>query len=114
MDHVNCVRLRWFDEPKQVLLVMEHLSGGTLFDRIVDDGRYDEERARKAVELASGLAYLHECGIAHKPEARISCWARATHPPRLTDYGLSKILDSLEGGSEQPVCRTPSYVARKF
>ena len=29
VDHVNCVRLKeWFDEPKRVLLVMEHLSGG--------------------------------------------------------------------------------------
>ena len=116
VDHVNCVRLKeWFDEPKRVLLVMEHLSGGTLFDRIVDDGRYDEERARKAfVELASGLAYLHECGIAHrdlKPENFMLSASDDAAAAKLTDYGLSKILDSLEGGSERTVCGTPSYVA---
>lgn len=116
VDHVNCVRLKeWFDEPKRVLLVMEHLSGGTLFDRIVADGRYDEERARKAfVELASGLAYLHECGIAHrdlKPENFMLSASDASAAAKLTDYGLSKILDSLEGGSERTVCGTPSYVA---
>lgn len=39
VDHVNCVCLReWFDEPKRVLLVMEYISGGTLFDKIVADG----------------------------------------------------------------------------
>ena len=62
VDQENCVCLKeWFDEPKRVLLVMEFVTGGTLFDRIVNNGRYNEEAGRKAfVELASGLAYLHE------------------------------------------------------
>jgi hypothetical protein len=28
----------WFDEPKRVLLIMEFVTGGTLFDRIVNSG----------------------------------------------------------------------------
>ena len=117
VDHVNCVCLReWFDEPKRVLLVMEYISGGTLFDKIVADGRYDERTARRHfIELARGLAYLHECGIAHrdlKPEnfmlARDGDRAAAA---KLTDYGLSKILDVVGGGGEKTICGTPSYVA---
>ena len=115
VDHVNCVGLKeWFDEPKRVLLVLEYVHGGTLFDRIVDAGRMDEERARRAfVELASGLAYLHGKAIAHrdlKPENFMLSSKKTDAVAKLCDYGLSKILDQSEDG-EKTVCGTPSYVA---
>ena len=52
VDQENCVCLKeWFDEPKRVLLVMEFVTGGTLFDRIVNNGRYNEEAGRKEILL---------------------------------------------------------------
>jgi serine/threonine protein kinase len=115
VNHVNCVGLKeWFDEPKRVLLVLEYVTGGTLFDQIVDSGRMDEERGRRAfVELASGLAYLHTLNIAHrdlKPENFMLSSKKEDAVAKLCDYGLSKILDQSAEG-EKTVCGTPSYVA---
>ena len=46
---------------------MEFVSGGALFDRIVDNGRYSERDACKSfLEICRGLKYLHERGIAHR------------------------------------------------
>jgi len=120
VDHENCVCLHeWFDEPKRVLLVMEFVTGGTLFDRIVNHGKFNEEAGRKAfVELASGLAYLHELKIAHRDLKPENFMLSSTAPDacvKLTDYGLSKILvdpkATSSSGVDQTVCGTPSYVA---
>mmetsp|Transcript_39401 Transcript_39401/g.97569 ORF Transcript_39401/g.97569 Transcript_39401/m.97569 type:complete len:359 (+) Transcript_39401:407-1483(+) len=116
VDNPYCVCLKeWFDEPKRVLLVMEFVTGGTLFDRIVNTGRFNEEDGRKAFrELAGGLAYLHDMGVAHrdlKPENFMLSSNKSDAVIKLTDYGLSKILSDPGGGAEQTVCGTPSYVA---
>ena len=87
VDQENCVCLKeWFDEPKRVLLVMEFVTGGTLFDRIVNNGRYNEEAGRKAfVELASGLAYLHEMvGNVVRVRVFVSCDDDDARPTRDT------------------------------
>lgn len=116
VDQVNCVCLKeWFDEPKRVLLVMEFVTGGTLFDHIVNNGRYSEEDGRKAFrELATGLVYLHGMGVAHrdlKPENFMLSSNKPGAVAKLADFGLSKILADPGGGAEQTVCGTPSYVA---
>jgi len=94
---------------------MEFVTGGTLFDKIVNQGKFTEEAGRKAfVELATGLAYLHELGIAHrdlKPENFMLSTNKPDAICKLTDYGLSKILQDPNAPAEQTVCGTPSYVA---
>ncbi len=68
LEHPNVVRLaRHIDSPRSVYLVMEHLSGGELFERIVAKERYTEEEARLAVRsLATGMAYFHDLGVVHR------------------------------------------------
>ena len=64
--------LRDLDEPKKMNLVMELVTGGELFDRIVAKGSYSEKDAAQCLkELCSALKYLHEKKIVHrdlKPE----------------------------------------------
>ena len=116
VNQPNCVCLKeWFDEPRRVLLVMELVTGGTVFDRIVQTGNFNEEIGRKVFrDLASGLDYLHGRGIAHrdlKPENVLLRSNKHDAHAMLTDYGLSKILTDPAGGNEKTVCGTPSYVA---
>ena len=116
VNQPNCVCLKeWFDEPRRVLLVMELVTGGTVFDRIVQTGNFNEEIGRKVFrDLASGLDYLHGRGIAHrdlKPENFLLRSNKHDAHAMLTDYGLSKILTDPAGGNEKTVCGTPSYVA---
>ncbi len=47
--------------------VLECLSGGELFDRIVSKEKYTEDEARLALQdLARAMAYFHRLGICHR------------------------------------------------
>jgi calcium/calmodulin-dependent protein kinase I len=67
-DHPNIVKLKEvFDCPKTFYMVMEEMSGGELFDRIVDKEKYSEREASNVVKrLAGALLYCHNLGIVHR------------------------------------------------
>jgi len=72
-DHPNVVKLHKVHDTETTLyLVLELLTGGELFDRIIAKGHYSEADARKvAITLLKSVEYLHSIGIAHrdlKPE----------------------------------------------
>ena len=60
IDHPGIIKLyEIFDEPKKMHLVMELVTGGELFDRIVAKGQYTEADASKAIRaLSEALDYL--------------------------------------------------------
>ena len=72
--HPNIIQLRqvFENEKKYVYLVMELVTGGELFDRIVDKSQYSERDAAVLTrKMVDALKYLHSKGIAHrdlKPE----------------------------------------------
>eukprot|EP01064_Diplonema_japonicum_P029756 TRINITY_DN488_c5_g1_i1.p1 TRINITY_DN488_c5_g1~~TRINITY_DN488_c5_g1_i1.p1 ORF type:complete len:574 (+),score=118.90 TRINITY_DN488_c5_g1_i1:25-1746(+) len=61
-----------YEGDENIIIVMNRVNGGTLFNRIIAMRHYTEEMAAEAVRnLLSGLDYLHTAGIAHrdiKPE----------------------------------------------
>lgn len=61
-----------FDEPQYYYLVTEKMSGGELFDRIVQKSYYNEKEARDVCKiLFEALKYCHSHKVAHrdlKPE----------------------------------------------
>lgn len=51
--------------------VLELLTGGELFDRIVKKGSYSEKEASEVIKsVTSALQYLHDNGIVHRGEKR--------------------------------------------
>ena len=73
VHHPHCVQLvEMFETKKKIWMVMELLTGGELFDRIVSKGCYSEKEASEVVRgVAAALDYLHTTGITHrdlKPE----------------------------------------------
>ncbi|EPY40249.1 protein kinase, partial [Angomonas deanei] len=72
-SHVNVMKvLEVFDEPARVVLILEMMEGGTLFQDIVSNGALSEDRAgRLLFDVLTGLQVLHSNGIMHrdiKPE----------------------------------------------
>lgn len=71
--HPNIIVLKEvFDCPASVYMVMEVMTGGELFDRIVQKEHYSEGEAKDALrQITAAIAYCHEMGIVHrdlKPE----------------------------------------------
>ena len=56
----------------KIFIVMESVTGGDLFDKIVSAGHFDEPTARRYfTQLMLGIQYCHENGVCHrdlKPE----------------------------------------------
>ncbi|XP_063685684.1 calcium/calmodulin-dependent protein kinase type 1-like isoform X2 [Bolinopsis microptera] len=112
-DHPNIVKMiEMFEDKNYLYLVMDLVTGGELFDRIVERGSYSEKDASECVkQILIAVHYLHELGIVHrdlKPENLL--YQDETEQSRLmiSDFGLSK----MEGTEAMATaCGTPGYVA---
>uniref|UniRef100_A0AAR2KGC4 Protein kinase domain-containing protein n=1 Tax=Pygocentrus nattereri TaxID=42514 RepID=A0AAR2KGC4_PYGNA len=114
IKHANIVSLEDIYESKSHLyLVMQLVSGGELFDRIVEKGFYTEKDASKLIQqILDAVKYLHDMGIVHrdlKPENLLYYSMDEDSKIMISDFGLSKIEGS--GSVMSTACGTPGYVA---
>ncbi|XP_071863475.1 MAP kinase-activated protein kinase 2-like isoform X1 [Bombus fervidus] len=100
---------------KCLLVIMECMEGGELFERIQDrqDGAFTEREAAQIMyEICVAVKHLHDMNIAHrdlKPENLLYSKPDSTGILKLTDFGFAKethMKDTL-----QTPCYTPYYVA---
>ncbi|XP_004571481.1 calcium/calmodulin-dependent protein kinase type 1D [Maylandia zebra] len=113
IKHDNVVGLQDFYESRtHYYLVMQLVSGGELFDRILDKGVYTEKDASKVIkQVLQAVSYLHENSIVHrdlKPENLLYYNTDENAKIMVSDFGLSK---TLEHGVMSTACGTPGYVA---
>ena len=97
VDHPNVIKLiEIFDESKKMNLVMELVTGGELFDRIVSLGNYTEKDAAVVMStLCNALDYLHQKGIVHrdlKPENILLENDSKDAPIKVADFGLARMI----------------------
>lgn len=116
VDHENIVGLTdIYEDDRKVYLIMELMTGGELFDRIVDKypNGYTEQTAAQVIKkIVSALSYLHKKDIVHrdlKPENLLYVSPDNDADIKITDFGLAKLKrpDSLL----KTACGTPNYVA---
>jgi len=118
VNHPNVLKLyEVFETDEVISLVMELVTGGELFYKIVEKGNYSEKEAAGIVkQMIQGVEYLHGEGICHrdlKPE-NLLCSGEEDQgykPFRvvIADFGLSKVFNS--GEALETSCGTPDYVA---
>ncbi|XP_015435981.1 PREDICTED: calcium/calmodulin-dependent protein kinase type 1 isoform X1 [Dufourea novaeangliae] len=111
--HPNIVQLlETFEDKHKVYLVMELVTGGELFDRIVEKGSYTEKDASGLIrQILEAVDYMHEQGVVHrdlKPENLLYYSPHEDSKIMISDFGLSKMEDS---GIMETACGTPGYVA---
>jgi len=114
VEHKHCVRLfEIYETNAKLYMVMEILTGGELFDRIVSKGSYSEKEAADVVQtVAAALQYLHSNGIVHrdlKPENLIYQNDQEDALLKITDFGLAKYR--ARDTQLSTACGTPGYVA---
>ena len=61
VDHPNIVKLiEVFEDEKHICLVMELLTGGELYDLILEKDKFNEYLAREAIKiLIDAIRYCH-------------------------------------------------------
>ncbi|XP_043270307.1 maternal embryonic leucine zipper kinase-like isoform X2 [Venturia canescens] len=93
-------------------MIIEHCSGGELFDHIVDKNRLSESESRKFFrQIVSAVAYLHSLGYAHRDLKPENVLLDRDQNLKLIDFGLCA---KPKGGMQAHLytsCGSPTYAA---
>ena len=115
IKHENVVQLfEIFESSTHINLVLEYITGGELFDKIIELKHYDEKHASLVVrQMLEGVAHLHSLGIVHrdlKPENLLLASRENDNQIKIADFGLSTLLPANNEKLVKAV-GTPGYIA---
>ncbi|GFO34263.1 calcium/calmodulin-dependent protein kinase type iv-like [Plakobranchus ocellatus] len=101
LDHKNLVRFKEvFESKSRIFIVQELVTGGELFERVVNIGQYSEAVAARAVkDIVAGI----------RPENLLYENLSEDSPLKIGDFALSSILNTEVNVSS--VCGSPAYAA---
>ncbi|XP_020559708.1 death-associated protein kinase 2 isoform X1 [Oryzias latipes] len=115
LQHPNIVALHdVYENRTDVVLIMELVSGGELFDFLAQKESLSEEEATQFIkQILDGVQYLHSKRIAHfdlKPENIMLLDRNASLPRiKLIDFGLAHQIEA--GADFKNIFGTPEFVA---
>ncbi|XP_072220414.1 uncharacterized protein mylk4a [Leuresthes tenuis] len=101
LDHASLIQLyAAYESRNDIILVLEYVGGGELFDRIIDEN-YTLMELDAVVfirQICEGLQHMHKMSVLHldlKPE-NILCVSRVTNKVKIIDFGLARIYKPRE------------------
>ncbi|XP_068602717.1 myosin light chain kinase, smooth muscle-like [Brachionichthys hirsutus] len=108
---VQCVDA--FEGKSDIVMVLEMISGGELFERIIDEDFELTEREviKYMLQIVDGVNFIHKQGVVHldlKPE-NIMCVNKTGSKIKLIDFGLARRLEN--AGTLKVLFGTPEFVA---
>lgn len=113
LRHPNIIRFKEVIlTPTHLAIVMEFASGGELFERICNAGRFSEDEARFFFQqLISGVGYCHSMQVCHRDLKLENTLLDGSTAPRLKicDFGYSK--SSVLHSQPKSTVGTPAYIA---
>lgn len=129
--HKNVVNLiEVLASRTKIFIVLELITGGELFDKIVNAGRLSEDEARfYFLQLVEGVKYCHEQGVCHRDLKPENLLLDDKLNLKISDFGLSALYSKDDNGTEgasggssggsgegssellHTTCGTPNYVA---
>lgn len=113
LKHENIVQIyECFETDSHLYIILELVSGGELFDRIIAVGRFPEAEALQLFrQIYSAVSYIHALNIIHrdlKPE-NILLSSKYGLGVKLSDFGLSRVVSSIN--QAKTMCGTMQYLA---
>ncbi|GMT30636.1 hypothetical protein PFISCL1PPCAC_21933 [Pristionchus fissidentatus] len=111
--HPNVIELHEvYETPSEIILVLELVSGGELFDHVCAKEYLDEVEAAAFIkQILLGIKHLHSLHIVHldiKPE-NVMLKKRGEAQVKLIDFGLSRRIPP--GAAIKDMIGTPEFVA---
>ncbi|KZF26017.1 Pkinase-domain-containing protein [Xylona heveae TC161] len=99
MHHPHIVRFHdWFESRDKYYIVTQLATGGELFDRICEQGKFTEKDASQTIrQVLEAVDYLHVNNVVHrdlKPENLLYLEPEPSSSLVLADFGIAKMLDS--------------------
>ena len=112
-QHPNIIQVYEVGEHEGLgYLSLEYASGGSLETSIAGTPRDPIAAASLVESLAHAIHYAHECGIVHRDLKPANVVMTATGVPKITDFGLAKLLEQEDGMTVSGmILGTPSYMA---
>ncbi|NXX85419.1 MYLK2 kinase, partial [Urocolius indicus] len=95
LNHRNLIQLYdAIETPREIILFMEFVEGGELFERIIDDDYHLTEVDCMVFvrQICEGIRFMHHMNVLHldlKPE-NILCVAATGHMVKIIDFGLAR------------------------
>ncbi|ELU03128.1 hypothetical protein CAPTEDRAFT_112307, partial [Capitella teleta] len=99
-----------FENADKIVLIMEHATGGEMYDFINDKmGLYDDEARKFFRQIVSAVKYLHQNGIVHRDLKLENILLDSENNVKIVDFGLANIY----GGSRllETYCGSPLYAS---
>ncbi|RLN97542.1 hypothetical protein BBJ28_00006687 [Nothophytophthora sp. Chile5] len=106
IKHPNLITIhKVYEEHRKVYIIQELCTGGELYDRVVQRGKYSERDAASIMfQLVSALQALHAHNILHldiKPENILFASEAPDSKILLTDFGLARMVNGKQNPLEQ-------------
>ncbi|KAJ8646432.1 hypothetical protein MRB53_008180 [Persea americana] len=114
IKHPNVVQLyEVMGSKTKIFIVLEFITGGELFDKIVNYGRMREDEARRYFhQLINAVDYCHSRGVYHRDLKPENLLLDACGNLKISDFGLSALSQQMkDDGLLHTTCGTPNYVA---
>ncbi|XP_037495424.1 CBL-interacting serine/threonine-protein kinase 3 isoform X1 [Jatropha curcas] len=126
IKHPNVVQLyEVMGSKTKIFIVLEFVTGGELFDKIVNHGRMREDEARRYFQqLINAVDYCHSRGVFHRDLKPENLLLDAYGNLKVSDFGLSALSQQVreelfltpkhiwqDDGLLHTTCGTPNYVA---
>ncbi|KFA67497.1 hypothetical protein S40285_00254 [Stachybotrys chlorohalonatus IBT 40285] len=101
LKHPHIVKfVDWFESRDKFYIVTQLATGGELFDRICEQGRFTEKDASQTIkQVLSAVDYLHKNNVVHrdlKPENLLYVTSDPSSDLVLADFGIAKTLGTQE------------------
>jgi Tol biopolymer transport system component len=101
LQHPNIITIHDIDEADgEHFIVMEHVAGRTLAQRIGNKGLPVKEALKYAIQIADGLARAHAAGIIHRDLKPSNIMVDEHGIVKLLDFGLAKLTECEADGDE--------------
>lgn len=102
LRHPHIVRfVDWFESRDKYYIITQLATGGELFDRICEKGKFTEKDASKTIkQVLEAVDYLHQNNVVHrdlKPENLLYLSRDPDSQIVLADFGIAKHLDTPDG-----------------